>query len=474
MTLLPYDPNVKNSIIDYAKKLKGQSLRTACPTILNHGFTGKGSFGQLLEKFYFQYEPNSESEPDFPIANIELKSSPLKKLKSQEYRSKERLVLSIINYHELILQDFENSSFWKKNSSLLMVFYLHQADANVLDYVIKIADEWNFPSIDLEIIKKDWHFIKAKIEAGKAHELSEGDTYYLGACTKGAKGGNYRTQPNNTLLAKQRAFSLKQGYVNHIIATLSDNMSEVYGKLLPNLQEAQTVNIEDKVKQKFAPFIGLSDKDLANLFKINIKPETKQYHSKISKAIINSVFDVPEGKAVDEYIEEFSKAEIIVRTVRLDEKDTPEEDVSFPTFKYEELIKEAWEDSQFKSLLEHKFLFVFFQKRGEGLFLRQVKFWNMPYDDIVQAKPVWDRTKLIVESGDIVKAIQMDKSGKKIRKTNFPGRKFNHIAHVRPHAQDATDTYPLPTQDNCTKLIEYTKHCFWLNKSYIKNTIYLG
>ena len=27
---------------------------------------------------------------------------------------------------------------------------------------------------------------RAKIAEGKAHELSEGDTFYLGACTKGA------------------------------------------------------------------------------------------------------------------------------------------------------------------------------------------------------------------------------------------------------------------------------------------------
>ena len=49
--------------------------------IEKHGYKGKGNFGQILEKFYFGYEPNSESEPDFKEAGIELKSSPLKTLK---------------------------------------------------------------------------------------------------------------------------------------------------------------------------------------------------------------------------------------------------------------------------------------------------------------------------------------------------------------------------------------------------------
>ena len=36
-----------------------------------------------------------------------------------------------------------------------MIFYLHQAGYDILDYLIKIVDEWSFPSTDLEIIKKD-------------------------------------------------------------------------------------------------------------------------------------------------------------------------------------------------------------------------------------------------------------------------------------------------------------------------------
>ena len=37
-----------------------------------------------------------------------------------------------------------------------------------------------------KIIIDDYNQINEKIKQGKAHELSEGDTMYLGACTKGA------------------------------------------------------------------------------------------------------------------------------------------------------------------------------------------------------------------------------------------------------------------------------------------------
>jgi len=68
------------SIIDYAKKLKNQTLRQACGLeIEKHDYKGKGNFGQILEKYYFGYEPNSNAEPDFKEAGLELKSTPLPK-----------------------------------------------------------------------------------------------------------------------------------------------------------------------------------------------------------------------------------------------------------------------------------------------------------------------------------------------------------------------------------------------------------
>jgi hypothetical protein len=43
----------------------------------------------------------------------------------------------------------------------------------------------------------------------------------------------------------------------------------------------------------------------------------------------------------------------------------------------------------------------------------------------------------------------------------------------RPHAKNANDTYPLPKEDRLTKLNDYTKHCFWLNNTYVRDEIYL-
>ena len=463
---LQYNQNDKNSVIEYAKKLKGKSLRQVCDSkILEHSYSGKGNFGQVLEKFYFGYEPNSNSEADFAQIGMELKTSPLKQLKNDEYRSKERLVLNIINYVNVVNQDFENSDFFKKNSSILLIFYLHQAGFDILDYLIKLVDEWSFPSTDLEIIKKDWQTINEKIANGKAHELSEGDTFYLGACTKGANALSVRQQPFSKIPAKQRAYSFKQGYVNHIIASIANESKGIYGKLIPNVSVAKKQTIEEIVISKFKPFYGKTEQEIVKILNIDINTKAKSFYANLTKAIL--------GIELDKEIEEFEKAEIIVKTVRLKENDLPKEDISFPNFKFEEIVNQDWEDSDFKDILEHKFLFVFFQFEDDKLVLRKVKFWNMPYKDLIKVEKVWSKTKQLIKKGGIVKEIKTNKKGKEIRFTNFPNKKFSSISHVRPHAKDSLDTYALPKKDKLTKLNEYTKHCFWLNNTYVKNEIYL-
>jgi DNA mismatch repair protein MutH len=458
---LLYNPKDKKSVIDYAKLLKGKTLRQICdPLILEHNYTGKGNFGQILEKFYFGYDPNSKSEADFLEIGMELKTSPLKQLKNNEYRSKERLVLNIINYLEVVNQQFEESDFWKKNANILLIFYLHQAGFDILDYLIKLVDEWNFPNTDLEIIKKDWELIKQKIANGKAHELSEGDTFYLGACTKGANANSTRKQPFNDIPAKQRAYSLKQGYVNHIIASIANEATGVYGKLITSAAVARKQTIEDIVVAKFKPYYGKTIEEILASTKVELNTTAKSFYANLTKAIL--------GIELDKEIEEFEKAEIIVKTVRLKENNLPKEDISFPNFKYEEIVNEEWDDSNFKDILEHKFLFVFFQFINEQLVLRKVKFWNMPYQDILEAEKVWIKTKEIVSKGKIVKEVIGS-----TRYTNFPNKSFNSVSHVRPHATNAADTYPLPTKDKLTKAKEYTKHCFWLNNTYVRDEIYL-
>jgi DNA mismatch repair protein MutH len=450
-----------NSIIEYSKKLVGNTLRDLCGNDINtQHYKGKGNFGQFLEKYYFQYEPNSLSEPDFNKVGLELKTSPLKQINNGNYRSKERLVLNIINYFEVVNQKFENSSFYKKNAHLLLIFYLYQFDTDVLDLVIKIVGEWKFAETDLEIIKQDWNLITNKIKTGKAHELSEGDTFYLGAATKGGKGGNLRGQPFSKILAKQRAYSFKQGYLNHIIATLNNNSTINYGKLITSKEQLKNKTIQEIVIDRFKPYIEKTIEEITEDFNKNLNKNAKGFYATLTKLIL--------GVSLDKEIEEFDKAEIKIKTIRLKSNNLPKEDMSFPSFSFLDIVNEEWDESSFKEILETKYLFVFFKYDESNILrLNKVKFWNMKQIDILEAKKVWDKVKKIIKNGEIVHEVVDG-----IRHTNFPNKRFNRIAHVRPHAQNAADTLPLPVKDKITNQSEYTKQSFWLNNSYIRDIIY--
>ncbi|MGJ0357700.1 MutH/Sau3AI family endonuclease [Aliarcobacter cryaerophilus] len=219
-----YDENDKNSIVKYAKQLEGKTLKEILPneiieTMKEDEQGNKGRLGQKIERYFFGYECNSDSLPDFPCG-LELKVTPLKVNKNGSISPKERLVCNIINFENIINEQWETSTFLNKNKEMLIIKYIDPMNKNIsqLDYKIVDVRIHNILDEDAEQFEKDWNIIVNKIREGKAHQLSESDTKYLGACTKGATAAtSLRTQANNHILAKQRAFSFKTAYMKEIL-----------------------------------------------------------------------------------------------------------------------------------------------------------------------------------------------------------------------------------------------------------------
>ena len=92
--ILPYDPKSADSIFDYGMLLFGHSLRELHPNAKI--FKGKGGLGTSVEYYHYEYEPNSEVEPDFAEAGLE--GFRLLTLKFGISKSLERYVV-----HKLIL-----------------------------------------------------------------------------------------------------------------------------------------------------------------------------------------------------------------------------------------------------------------------------------------------------------------------------------------------------------------------------------
>ena len=75
--------------------------------------------------------------------------------------------------------------------------------------------------------------------------------------------------------------------------------------------------------------------------------KSKQYFSLISKKLLKAIFNVPKKRKLEEYIEEFAKADVSIKTIRVNKENLPEEHVSFPAFLYKEIINQSWHHSYF-------------------------------------------------------------------------------------------------------------------------------
>ncbi len=416
----------------------------------------KGSLGNIIEAALFGIEKNNDSEPDFIDAGIELKVTPYRRNKDNSLSAKERLVLNTIDYDTEYANQFKSSHFWFKNNKLEILWYLNDENKEKLDFIItnEILLDLSL-SEDLNQIEKDYYYIINKIKQGKAHELSEADTMYLGACPKGIDSSDLRKQPFSNIPAMRRAFCFKNSYMTQLVRKYIGNYENVE-KLLSNT----LLSFDEYISNVINKYVGKSQKELMNEFQIESTAKN------LNSILVSRMFGV-KGNLRD--TEEFLKAQIIPRTIRIEETGNIKESMPFSAFNYCELINETWNTSTFRTTLEEtKYLFFVFKKNGDDYIFKGIKLWNMP--EIIlehDVKELWTKTVDIIQKGNIVKSV--DENG--VRSTNFPGISDNKVCHVRPHARDSKDTYPLPVKDKLTGLNEYTKHCFWINSNYLEEVL---
>ena len=384
---LPYDIKSATSIFEYSKGLLGNTLRD----FVWENYTpkkGKGSLGQMVENIYFLLETNNYAGADFSEAGMELKCTPLKKSKQDEYLIKERLSCNMINYCEVVKEDFEHSHFYLKCQLMLLLFYLHQSNCNNLDLEFIFSVLWKLPEKDLLIIRHDYEVIIDKIKQGKAHELSEGDTMYLGACRKGQKGESLMKQPNNPDVdAPRRAFSLKMAYMRtvleYVVKSGNNAVSNLAGAKseLVSSQALRTQSFDDILLSRFQPFLNMPFEKIASLKNIDISNNPKNKFAMVANAVAAS-----EKCSNVNRSEEFLKAGLTMKTIRVQANGIIKEAMSFENIDYIEVAEcEDWIDSRLYELYSSRFMFVVFREQNAGkgdYVLDDVFFWTMPQKDL--------------------------------------------------------------------------------------------
>lgn len=462
--MLEYDETDSKSIEAYGKKLIGMTFQDVCDQddmkksnvvreteayeIKHEDKKRKGGLGEIIEERYFHYPANNDARPDFDKAGVELKVTPYKQNKNGSFSAKERLILTMTDYFKVVNEEFEDSHMWQKARLILLVYYLYQKEIeNRLDYKIGYVNLFTPPEEDIKIIKQDFEVIKQKIKDGKAHELSEADTLYLGAAPKAATSKNRRKQPYSDELAKPRAFSFKTSYMTYILNHYIIPGKNTYESII---KEKTEESFEDYVIHKIEQYRDNTVHELCDKFQIPYKDKKPK---NLEAMLTYRMLGIKGNHA-----EEFEKANIVIKTIRINKNNRIKENMSFPIFKFKELIEEEWDDSTFGNYLrETKFLFVVYKyDDNDELRLKGCQFWNIPYDDLEkEVKVVWEKTKQLIKNGLKIEV----KNGKNC--SNLPKISENRVCHVRPHGRNAQDTYELPDGRRLTK------QCFWLNNSYI-------
>ncbi len=441
---LGYDETSVTSIVEYAQRLVGHSLReVADPGALASPARRRGSFGNAVEEYWFHYKPNSDESPDFPRAGeggLELKTTPLRKNKNGTVRAKERLVLTMVNYRDVVNETFETSHLLQKAQNILLVSYMWEPATNPVDYKVVLAELWGLPEEDMPQFKQDWETVVAKVLAGHAEDISSSDTLYLEACTKAADSSKRTSQPFSDVMAKPRAWALKSSYM-----TAAENKMLERRQAIKRTESEGELGLLDLIRRRFEPYLGLTQECLYQ--RLGLAKPGRALPKNVGALVTRRILGVDD----DTQIDEFAKAGIKTKTIRLQSNGLPKEAISFPAFDYFALEATEFEDSDFYGYLQQMWLFILYRADGAGVYrLSDVMLWQMPEHDIPEAKRCYDQMRKNVMEGNADTSV---------------GATENRCCHVRPHARNAADTRPQPHGK------PVVKKCFWLNKPYLGEEI---
>lgn len=471
--MFEYDRNSPESILAYAKHLEGMTFLDVLKMYCEHegipldsgqykDTAAKGQLGNFLEKHYFGYDSNGNQEADFKESGVELKQTCIDIKKDGSFTAGERLSVTNISYNDPVEPDFNKSHVWEKIRRMLLVHYIRNKSVNRMLYEIRFVNLFTPPKEDLDIIIEDYKKIIGKLMEGKAHEISESDTLYLGACTKGATAEK-STKPQyygDHTPARKRNFCLKRQYMDYVLHQYVLKDAVPYERVIT--EDLGEKSFEDIILERIQKHIGESDRQLCALY-------DREYNNNKAQWVDLSyrMLGIKGNHA-----EEFEKANIVVKAIRLEENGKMKESMSFPPFRFCDFVKQEWEDSDiYEYFSETKFLFVVFKKKGTEYLLRGTKFWNMPTSDLDgDVREGWENVKNTIEQG--VK-FTINRNG--TVSNNLPDKKDNRVIHVRPHAQKAAydlgngfvrgnverDANPLPDGR------WMTTQSFWINNDYI-------
>lgn len=436
---------------DRAQALKGKYISELSSTI---DTKDKGAIGKIIEEFGFGVKNNSDSRPDFYEIGIELKVVPLK-TNSKGLSVKERTKICLINYHQIIDSNWENSHAKIKLEQILFVFYEYNSENHLNS---RIKDFYFFElknQLEEPIIKSDWFRTKQYVQEGRAHELSESQNKILAASRSGAGGldiSKHPTQPVDRYQqhAPQRSFSLKPSYTNVIWQELTKIKFDTLKSVDCFTNQS---GIENYILDRLQLWFGKPYNDLLKHYGY-----TPSRAKNSTASIIRKVLGFTGNKP----IKEIEQLGLRVKTIQCRTKDLmPFEAMSFPYQPIGELISEnRFDQSDFYTYLQGFLMIPIYKnsKTDPNPIFGKAFIYYPDKTTVLKIQEEWEGFRDRAKNLSVKKISAKNKNGYK-RESNLPVK--TQVIHMRPHGRDAMDL-------DKTAPVEITKHCFWFNKEFIQ------
>ncbi|MBU3093390.1 hypothetical protein KPL35_15085 [Clostridium sp. CF011] len=429
----------EKALLDYTKNIIGKTFKELdILNLLSKGIKDKGVLGKIVETGFYRYPLNNNAKADFPDLGIELKVTGFVRNKNKTLSAKERLSLSKIDYFEIINENFEFSKLISKNRKLLVIWYEYKKEnsTNYGDFVIHNFQLYNM-KIDEDVFKNDFNIIRNKVILGQAHKLSEGDTSYLGAATKG-QGTNLVKQPHSKIDAKSRGFSLKNSYMTGILRNLN----------FKQLNTTKFKTVTEYISTILLPYNGMTQIDIWEKLTGEKRslPVPKHFNKMISDKLLGKDSALP---SKDEL---FNKTTYIIKNTSFDKKGYPLERLSFKNLTLSEFDLE-WEYSNWKIFFEEVTIIVICYEgnRGEKQGFRKlnsIEKVTFTANDIDLFEKSYNRIRESIQKRDSLLL-------------PFPNSFENQILEIAPKSSKGANAYNTFFDNDATKT------CFMLSKDFL-------
>lgn len=346
---------------------------------------------------------------------------------------------------QIINEEFEFSKLLFKNKKILIIWYKYEEDTNYADMEITDYQLYDL-SQDEEIIKNDFYIIKDMVVKGEAHNISEGQTSYLGACTKAATSADRTQQPNSTEPAKPRAFCLKNSYMTGIFRIL------LFGNQI-NTEIATYMTIKEYVFNILKHYIGKTQLEMYNMI------TGEDYTNRIPKNISKMISDRLIGKddELEDKNELFKKTTYVIKNLPIFPNKEPVERMSFRNLRISEFEKD-WEESEWKQYFEEVTLLVICYeakdktvKNGYRI-LKEIRTISFTDKDLEALKKGYEMVQEAIKKNDI-------------SLLPYPNSYENQIIEIAPKGVKGDDAY-----NNFFKK-DTTKTTFMLSKNFLEKKL---